>query len=89
LNVNEDFFAGTNFVGAPEAVSDTNTVHNIRIASGEQLDIYLRIKDEISSNLLGVDITEVKYIRIALLVGSQDKKAKGILQVSDILLKER
>jgi len=89
LNVNEDFFAGTNFIGAPEAVSDTNTVHNIRVESGEQLDIYLRIKDEVNSNLLGVDITEVKYIQIGLFVGSQDKSAKGIMQVSDIVLKER
>ncbi|GEM_PF-895003 len=89
LNVNESLFAGTAFVGAPDAISDTNTVHNIRVSSGEQVDIYLKVKDEINSNLLGIDIGDVKYISIVIIAGSQDEGAKGIVRISDIVLKER
>jgi hypothetical protein len=87
MNINESIFAGTAFIGAPESISDTNNQHNIMIESGKLYSHYsLNVKQEIESNLLGIDPSEVAYIEIVLIVGSNDKDAGASLKISDIVL---
>jgi hypothetical protein len=90
INFNENLFAGSAFVGAPEKMQDTNTMHNIQIESGEVYKHYqVDINTEINNNLLGIDPTQVKYIQIAFLVGSNDKDASADLYVSELELLEK
>lgn len=88
LNVNENFFAGTAFVGAPDKISDTNYMHNIQIESDKVYKYYqLNISKEVNENLLGINSTDIRSINVVLIVGSTDKNASGTLTVSDLTLK--
>ncbi len=88
LNVNESLFAGSAFVGAPDKISDTNSIHNIKIESDKVYKNFeLNLAKEINENLLGIDPSKVRSITIALVVGSADKGASGSLTISDIVLK--
>lgn len=88
LNVNENLFAGTAFVGAPDKISDTNSMHNILIESDKVYKNYkLNIRKEVNENLLGINSDDIRSIKVVLIVGSTDKNASGTLTVSDLTLK--
>jgi len=88
LNVNENLFAGSAFIGAPEKISDTNYMHNIQVESDKVYKNYeLNISKEVNENLLGINSSDIRSIKIVLIVGSNDKNASGTLTVSDLVLK--
>lgn len=89
INFNENLFAGTAFLGAPEELKDTNTFHNIQIESEEVYKYYtIDIKKEVNNNLLGIDPEKIQYIQIAFAAGSNDKDAGADLYISEIELKQ-
>ena len=64
INFNESLFAGTAFVGAPDKLSDTNTIHNLTIESNKVYKTFsIDIKKEINNNLLGIDPEEIRFIQ--------------------------
>lgn len=88
LNVNESAFAGSPAVGAPDKISDTNTVHNIMIESDKVYKNFtVNLSKEIKENLLGINPSDVRALKIVMIVGSNDKGASGTLTISDIVLK--
>lgn len=90
INFNESLFAGTAFVGAPDKLSDTNTVHNLTIESNEVYKTFsIDIKKEINNNLLGINSEEIRFIQIAFVAGSTDRNAGADLYVSEIELKQK
>ncbi len=89
INFNENLFAGTAFVGAPEKLSDTNTSHNYQVESEKTYVNYeINIQKELDNNLLGIESSEVDSILILLIVGANDKGASAELKISDLVLKE-
>lgn len=88
LNVDESFFTGTAFYGAPEGVSDTNTQHNIQLNSDQVYKNYtIDVHEELNENLLAINPSDVAYIQISLGVATPDSGSSGTLVISDIVIK--
>lgn len=90
INFNENLFAGTAFVGAPDKLKDTNSIHNIPIESEEVYKYFtIDIKKEVNNNLLGIDPEQIKFIQIAFAAGSNDEDAGADLYISEIELTQK
>jgi len=88
LNSVKNIFAKTPLAGVPRGPDDSNTVHHIRIPNERLFQNYrIDIMEEIENNLMAVDASKIRKIKVSFGVMANDRNAGCEMYLADVSLK--
>ena len=87
VNYVRNIFADTPLIGVPRGPTDTQAVHHIKIENNKFYQDYrIDLLEEISNNLMAVDPSKIRKIRVIIAAGANDPNAGCELYVGKLSL---